>query len=211
MRHTRSFHRPLTVLLAAAAVLAPARPTSAQLDPLLFLKRTPPNVILVVDTSTRMLYDGEGSYYDPFDYSTGNPWDSTLGLSPLDSRYRRKYADLQFLNSGGDKFSASTIVAVGNGALTATAYSSFYARSRIGVAKSALLQAVQENSTSVRFGLVKTRQLSPSISGSNEGPVFNSDAAQASPSDWNVAGRWKVTRPTVGGNNYSQSAPASFV
>jgi hypothetical protein len=199
----------LAILLGAAAVLAIARPASAQLDPLLFLKRTQPNVILVVDTSTRMLYDGEGSYYDPFDYSAGNPWDTTLGLSPLDSRYRRKYVSLEFLNSGGDKFSTSTIVAVGNGALTATSYASFYARSRIGVAKSALLQAVQENSTSVRFGLVKTRQLTPAITGSNEGPAFNNDPAQSSPSDWNVAGRWKVTRPTVGGNNYSQSAPAS--
>jgi len=37
----------------------------AQLDPLLFIKRVPPTVILVVDTSLRMLEDGTGNFYDP--------------------------------------------------------------------------------------------------------------------------------------------------
>ena len=43
---------------------------SAQLDPLLFLKRVPPTVIIVVDTSLRMLEDGNGNFYDPNTYST---------------------------------------------------------------------------------------------------------------------------------------------
>ena len=41
---------------------------SAQLDPLLFVKRVPPTVIIVVDTSLRMLEDGNGNYYDPVVY-----------------------------------------------------------------------------------------------------------------------------------------------
>ena len=37
----------------------------AQLDPLLFIKRVPPTVIVVIDTSMRMLEDGSGNFYDP--------------------------------------------------------------------------------------------------------------------------------------------------
>ena len=209
MKQRHALHRVRQALLLAGAVLAFAQPAAAQLDPLLFLKRTRPNVLLMVDTANRMLYDGNGVYYDPFDYAKGNPWDTTLGLSPLDTRYRRKYVDLQFLNGGGDKFTASTIVAVGNGVLTATAYNNFYATSRIGATKAAVIQALQENTTSVRFGLLKMRQNSPGISGSNEGPVFNQNPAQDSPSDGGAAGRWKLTWPTVSGSNYSQSAPTS--
>jgi hypothetical protein len=86
------------VVVVAAALLGLATPAAAQLDPLLFLKTTKPNVLLIVDTSQRMLYDAEGNYYDPWIYSTGNSWDSgldnPLGLSALDTRYRRKYVAL---------------------------------------------------------------------------------------------------------------------
>jgi hypothetical protein len=201
------------VVVVAAALLGLATPAAAQLDPLLFLKTTKPNVLLIVDTSQRMLYDAEGNYYDPWIYSTGNSWDSgldnPLGLSALDTRYRRKYVALSFLNGGGDKWSASAIKAVGNS--SATAYANFYAPTRIEIAKAAMLQAVRENATSVRFGQLKTRQASPSLLSSlNERPVFVSDAAQQEPTDDNsTTGRWKITRPTVGGNNHSQSAPTS--
>src|SRR5918996_3692825 len=43
---------------------------SAQLDPLLFAKRVPPTVIIVVDTSLQMLEDGNGNFYDPNVYSS---------------------------------------------------------------------------------------------------------------------------------------------
>ena len=43
---------------------------SAQLDPLLFVKRVPPTVIIVVDTSLQMLEDGNGNFYDPDVYSS---------------------------------------------------------------------------------------------------------------------------------------------
>ena len=42
----------------------------AQLDPLLFIKRVPPTVIIVVDTSLRMLEDGNGNFYDPNFYKS---------------------------------------------------------------------------------------------------------------------------------------------
>jgi hypothetical protein len=212
MRERLPIHRLLLALLPAGAILGLAQPAAAQLDPLLFLKTTRPNVIFVVDTATRMLYDADGAYYDPADYSPSGPWDSgfgnPLGLNFLDSRYRRKYVDLQFINTGGDKFSATRIAAQGNS--SASAYSNFYLRTRIAVAKAAMIQAVQENTTSVRFGLVKTRQGTPTLTPSNEGPVFVSDPGQQSPTDSPAgSGRWKVTRPTVTSANYLQGAPAS--
>ena len=45
---------------------------SAQLDPLLFVKRVPPTVIIVVDTSLRMLEDGNGNFYDPNIYTAAD-------------------------------------------------------------------------------------------------------------------------------------------
>ena len=44
----------------------------AQLDPLLFIKRVPPTVIVVFDTSLRMLEDGNGNFYDPNFYVVAN-------------------------------------------------------------------------------------------------------------------------------------------
>ena len=34
-----------------------------------------------VDTSLRMQFDADGNYYDPYDYTTGNACDTTLGIS----------------------------------------------------------------------------------------------------------------------------------
>ena len=51
-----------------------ATSASAQLDPLLFTKRVPPTVIIVLDTSLQMLEDGSGNFYDPSTYaSTADP------------------------------------------------------------------------------------------------------------------------------------------
>ncbi|HSF99879.1 MAG TPA: hypothetical protein VLA20_02070, partial [Vicinamibacterales bacterium] len=44
-------------------------PAQAQLDPLIAVKRVPPNVVVVIDTSFRMLDDGTGTYYDPMTYA----------------------------------------------------------------------------------------------------------------------------------------------
>ena len=52
-------------VLAAVAVLLSSTTASAQLDPLLFVKRVPPTVIIVMDTSLQMLEDGSGNFYDP--------------------------------------------------------------------------------------------------------------------------------------------------
>jgi hypothetical protein len=53
---------------------------SAQLDPLLFVKRVPPTIIIVVDTSLRMLEDGSGNYYDPVEYTSSSDPAVSLAL-----------------------------------------------------------------------------------------------------------------------------------
>jgi len=62
---------------AAAALLFGARQASAQLDPLLFLQRNQPNVIIAVDVANRMQFDANGNYFDPYDYPrTGAGWEA---------------------------------------------------------------------------------------------------------------------------------------
>ena len=56
--------------MALALTLWGSATAFAQLDPLLFIKRVPPTVIIVVDSSLRMLEDGNGRWYDPNFYST---------------------------------------------------------------------------------------------------------------------------------------------
>src|SRR5690348_11999366 len=78
----------------ALALLMRATPAVAQVDPLLFLKDVPPNVLLVVDTSARMQRDADGTYYDPGVYSrSGNKaWHPTIGVTSSMNNYRRKLA-----------------------------------------------------------------------------------------------------------------------
>jgi hypothetical protein len=78
-------------LMLAVVVAWPAA-ASAQLDPLLMIKRTKPNVIFVVDTSLRMQRDADNVYYDPNDYTRSgvalNPWEASLGLSDSNTLVR---------------------------------------------------------------------------------------------------------------------------
>ena len=68
------YGRVVAGAMLLAAVLARPVAVSAQLDPLLMIKKgtpaTPvkPNVIFAVDTSSRMQYDADGTYYDPYNY-----------------------------------------------------------------------------------------------------------------------------------------------
>ena len=80
-----------TALLAAAAVLGWSITAFAQLDPLTLIKRVPPTVIIVVDTSLEMLQDGNGKFYDPGFYSrTADPSVSTaLSVPAAAVTYRR--------------------------------------------------------------------------------------------------------------------------
>ena len=199
------------LLLLTAALVRPA-PAEAQLDPLLMLKRSQPtvteasyraNVLLAVDTAPRMQFDADGNYYDPAEYTRGNFWDSVLGVTPANTawRYRRLYRNLQPNSSGPQKWDTSTIAIAGD--LQGTAYSRFYARSRIGVAKEAMAQAVEENFDSVRFGLMKMRQNNPRVLRLSDEPVWNADPNQQTPSEFSSVGYWKLSRGRVDGDNQS--------
>ncbi len=88
----------LTLVLALVVGLVPATPAVAQLDPLLFVKGLPPNVIVVLDTSLSMLEDGDGDFYDPNTYLVAD--DPTIAREmgadvSIAKRYRRIYAGLR--------------------------------------------------------------------------------------------------------------------
>lgn len=184
----------------------------AQLDPLLLLKRSIPNittpqyranVLIAVDVAPRMQYDADGHYYDPTDYVRGNTWDTSLGVTSgnTTARYRRIYQNLQWSATAPQKFNTSRIAIVGD-ALT-TPYDNFYAKTRLGVARTALDQVIRENTTSARFGLLKMRQTNQRIVSPADGPVFNSDAGQQLPTDGVGVGYWKLYRGVVDGDNRS--------
>jgi|GEM_PF-5154605 len=192
-------------VIAIAALLGWSTPAAAQLDPLLFLKRTKPNVILVVDTAERMQRDADSAYYDPADYpKTGALWELAIGVNNFNTstRYRRKYEDLQFISGGSDRFSTTNVATVGNAAANLTAYNNFYAKTRMQVAKDAMRQAIADNSVSARFGLVRSRQQAPAMPGSlgNESPVYSANVSQQGATEWSNS-RWKMTRATVGASN----------
>ncbi len=191
----------LAVPALVIGVISPA-PAFAQLDPLLFLKTTQPYVILAVDAAQRMQRDADDIYYDPANYPELNALhEATIGLSPEEafSYYRRKYINLQHENGeelASQKFTASKIEAVGD---REAAYATFYARTRMVVARKALIQGITNNVSSAQFALVRTRQLNPQppAAAGNEGPVLVEDLGQQWPTDLN-AGKWKISADNRG-------------
>jgi hypothetical protein len=185
---------------------------SAQLDPLLFVKRVPPTVIIVVDTSVRMLEDGVGNYYDPNDYLVSNdPAVATaLGVASA-TRYRRTYSSLQYENvqDASTKFEVVNIRATPD---TSSAFATFFSNTRLEMAKSGIDKAVSENAGSgFRWGLVKLRQQGPAWRASNncDKPVrVTGNAALAlirdsSPCPAGSDGRFGIFMPTTSAPNYA--------
>lgn len=209
---------PRRALVGALALMAVAWPQTAeaQLDPLLFLKRSVPsittpqyraNVLVAVDVASRMQYDADGNYYDPTEYArVGAWWESFIGVNS-GSRYRRIYEKLAWSSAGPEHFDATRIATVTN--LVAADYDRFYHRTRLGVAREALKQLIVENDTSARFGLVKMRQAAPFVVSPAE-DVLVADAGQQFPTDGVGPGYWKIYRGAVGSANAGQ-LPASPV
>jgi len=211
------------ILVTLGVIAAYAAPASAQIDPLLFLKRTPPNVILVVDTSNRMQRDaptdpsnpsGTSTYYDPFVYTrSGAAYETTLNVTALNTlvSYRRKYVNMVYTsNSNGDKYAATTIQVVRD---KDAGYSTVEAKTRMSIARAAMYQAISENTNVARFGLIKMRQNTPKLATlANSGPVSDADLLQQSPTDLSSSsGRWSISRPSVSGNNGATSAQSPLV
>jgi Neisseria PilC beta-propeller domain len=199
-------------LLLMLAVVGWPQAAEAQLDPLLLLKRSLPNittpqyranVLVAVDVAPRMQYDADGNYYDPTEYARGNMWDTALGVTAgnTTARYRRIYQGLTWSAIAPQKFNATKISIVGDA--VSTPYTYFYQKTRLGVAKTALDQVIRENTTSVRFGLLKMRQTNPRVVSPADGPVFVSDAGQMFPTDGAGLSLWKLFRGVVDGDNRS--------
>jgi len=164
----------------------------AQLDPLLFLKRVPPTVIVVFDTSMRMLDDGSGNVYDPNFYRVADDpavMPAFPSINTITTKtYRRVYRNLQVVAAPG-KYTADTIAATAAvwdpaNALTSNAPSDllFLNNTRYNIAKQGLSAAVAENSSSsFRWGLIKLRQNAAAWrSGVNcDKPVVVTDPVQA--------------------------------
>ncbi len=182
------YGRVVAGALMLAAILARPEAVSAQLDPLLMIKKgtpaTPvkPNVIFAIDTSPRMQLDADGVYYDPNVYTRqgglfDGPWESNISVDAPTATYRRKYTNLQPTNSGGDKYTANRIDTIGN---DEPGYADFYSKTRLLVARIALAKALTDNTSVTRFGLIKTRQNTPTWGSSkNVNPVQVSDGESA--------------------------------
>jgi len=122
------------VIFAIVGIGVGAAPAAAQVDPLLFMKLQgtnganvgAPNVLLVVDTGTRMQRDAPSdpttqatsratsSYYDPWLYplDISKTWQTvTLSVNSINTLqfFRRRYPGLDY-GSGADKYTGSTIV-----------------------------------------------------------------------------------------------------
>jgi hypothetical protein len=197
--------------VALALFAATASTAVAQVDPLLFMKTERPNVVFVVDTAARMQRGAPtdpstpatsratSDYYDPNIYTRTNAvWEAGLGVTGAMATYRRRYKNLDHVNSGGgDKYSTTQIQVVGSNDST---YSRFDAATRLAIARAAMYQAVVENKNVARFGLVKTRQRVPA-NATATGPVANSDVTQMVTETGSVSGKWNIYRPSVVGKN----------
>ena len=202
-----------TVMLAWVALAGEA---AAQLDPLLFIKRVPPNVLIAVETSNRMQRDAENVYLDANVYTRTNPstnWEIALGFPLLSAatQYRRRYINLVHTDpaaAAGDKFAADRIEVVSN---LDAGFATFDERTRLSIARRGLSAGVGANASVARFGLLKMRQNTPAWAGpKNEGPVKVSDAVQAADSE-SGAGKWTITRPVVNSTNASAAAATGLL
>jgi hypothetical protein len=209
--HARARRRAAAMLFVAITLFWSAT-ASAQLDPLLFVKRVPPTVIIVVDTSMRMLEDGLGNYYDPNDYLVSNDPTVASALNVATAtRYRRTYVNLQFENvqDPNTKFVVTNIRATAD---TAATYSTFYNSTRLEMVKAGIDKAVSENAgTAYRWGLIRLRQQSPTwrVSPNCDKPVrVTGNAAlmtinDSSPCNTGSSNRFGIYVPTVSTPNYS--------
>jgi hypothetical protein len=215
-------------LTAIATVFWWSTTAFAQLDPLLFIKRVPPTVIVVFDTSMRMLEDGNGNWYDPNFYRVSDDpavMPAFPGINTVTTKtYRRTYKNLTVVASPG-KYTADSITATAAvwdpaNALTSNAAADllFLNNTRYNIAKSGLSAAVAENGSSTfRWGLIKLRQNAAAWrTGANcDKPVVLTDALQALYRDTNPcnvgggANNFAMYAPSVAAANFSQTtAPA---
>ena len=203
------------VRAAAAALLAVmALPAAlqAQIDPLISLKRVPPRVLIVFDTSFSMLYDMSGYdrgtglgavYCDPaIYYRTSDTQVATaLGVEPPANAYRRSFANLAASGLGG--YTASGVTTVTD---QSAAWANPCAGTRYEIARKGVTWALRRSGNPrLHWGLVRLRQNAPTWRVENAAgcekataPVAGHDA---SPCDAGVDGVLAINPPTVAGLN----------
>ena len=213
--------RAATALLCLVATLLWSATASAQLDPLLFAKRVPPTVIIVVDTSLRTLEDGSGNFYDPIAYSsTSDPavMAAFPNITPATQPYYKRILRTLTFDPSPGRYTASTITAIaatGNAATDAALMNP----TRWAIMRQGIAAAVSENAgAAYRWGLIRLRQKTPAwrTSGNCDKPLRVTDAFQALYSDTNPCnagtGRYGIYAPSVAAASYAQSsAPAGTV
>src|SRR5688572_18982842 len=205
---TRQIRSVLTAGSMALALLGTPQEASAQLDPLLFLKKTRPNVIVAIDTSARMRLDADGTYYDPAEYTVqSQPWETAIGVTNAMTKYRRTFKGWSETTvlPAAKTYTSSTIGVVGN---NDTKYAHFAAKTRLALARAAVTQAINENSLVARFGLVKTRQAGQTVPIASNGTVINADLAQT-PQENIIS--WSARVATVTADNGTQLAQLPVV
>jgi hypothetical protein len=208
--------------LGLAAVLLWSTTASAQLDPLLFLKRVPPTVIIVMDTSLQMLEDGSGNFYDPNTYSTSaDPavMAAFPAINPVTtSWYRRIFRGMTYEITPG-RYVASSISATPATGVAATD-APFMDPTRWAIMRQGIVAAVGENSGSAfRWGLIRLRQRTPAwrTSPNCDKPARVTDVTQAlyadsAPCNAGGVGKYGVYVPSVSQASYAQAAaPAGTV
>ena len=206
--------RSVTLAIALATTLVPATPAFAQLDPLLFVKRLPPNVIVVVDTSLPMLEDGEGNFYDPNTYLVADDPQVAreMGADVSAARHYRRIYDglrMEWPVTPNRKYTASTITAVDE---TTGGYASFWNPTRLEIAKAGITQAVHDNrGIGDRWALVGLRQRNPRwrLLPDCDRPVrVTTDKGlktigDVTPCDASAPGRYGLYAPAVDAANFS--------
>jgi PilY1 beta-propeller domain len=200
--------------LGVVAVLVWSTTASAQLDPLLFIKRVPPTVIIVMDTSLQMLEDGNGNFYDPGTYSTtADPlvMGAFSNINPSTTAwYRRVFRGMSYDAAPG-RYVASTIVASPATGLVA-ADASFMDPTRWAIMRQGIVAAVSENLGSARWGLIRLRQKGPAwrTSPGCDKPARVNDVGQSLygdtiPCNAGGLGKFAVYAPSVTAASYAQT------
>ena len=162
-------------------------------------------MIVAVDTSQRMQCDAEGTYYDPGTYTmTGAAFEAALGLQSGEAlkTYRRKYTDLRHVDPAAT--TAPSIWPARSSAVgdQESAYSTFFERTRLALARRSVTRAITDNLSSARFALIKTRQGSVTLPATgNEHTAVVRDAV--------AADRRPTRRPANGTSRARRSAPTT--
>ena len=214
--------RLATAVLAAAATLWCSATAFAQLDPLLFLKRVPPTVIVVFDTSLRMLEDGNGNFYDPAFYSVLNDPAVTPAFPNINvlttKTYRRVFENLTYVSGGytADRIRATPAVWDPAAPLTSNSPAdlAFLDPTRYMIARGGLTTALVDNAgATFRWGLLRLRQSSPAwrLPPNCDRPVESLDLVQQLYKDSNPCpaggnGRYGIYAPSVAAASYLQAA-----